>query len=291
MFAISHSVGQMFAADDLPNAEAQLGIEVSLLLNFISALAGVEERDGRWHVTTHYQQAFRRAAGHARIVHTISLSDADIRDANGEPLVPGVTNVLAYINGGHADGPLQAQARFLADLPQVVAIRYGQEQNGDWMNHGMQPQAFKAAFRRIHRLFRQAGNTTPFIWSPNVVLAGVDPIEPYYPGDAYVEILGLDSYLREGSGGPDFASSTAPTLESLKRIAPEKPIWLVEVGIHSSRNNRAGLVEAMFDYLASEPRIEMLGYWQRDEYRLHSAPELAALRRGLAGWRAAVQQR
>ncbi|KAJ1552035.1 hypothetical protein HK405_012931 [Cladochytrium tenue] len=107
-----------------------------------------------------------------------------------------------------------------------VLLRYGHEMNGDWTMYGYRPLAFTASFQRMATILRTQTNLTAMVWGPNVGLAypftvsaglsppptsgpefdaldtnhdGVlntqdDPYSPYYPGDEYVDWVGLSLY-------------------------------------------------------------------------------------------------
>lgn len=74
-------------------------------------------------------------------------------------------------------------------------IRTGWEFNGNWFPWSAQGKAadFVAAFRRFVTVFRSVSNRFLFEWNVNVGDVGMDP-ETAYPGDAYVDVIGMDFY-------------------------------------------------------------------------------------------------
>jgi beta-mannanase len=72
--------------------------------------------------------------------------------------------------------------------------------NGDWFPwceqvNGNQPGEYVQAWRHVHDIFAEHGVTNvTWVWSPNVVYTGSTPLEGLYPGDDYVDWLGMDGY-------------------------------------------------------------------------------------------------
>ena len=72
-----------------------------------------------------------------------------------------------------------------------VVVRFAHEASGNWFpwsigKAGNTVANYKAAWRRIDRIFRQAGarNHTKFLWS------NLMPSRLHYPGDRYVDYVG-----------------------------------------------------------------------------------------------------
>jgi hypothetical protein len=76
-----------------------------------------------------------------------------------------------------------------------IFIRTGWEFNAKWTPWSAigQPQNFVEAYRRFVETFRSVSNKFVFEWTPNIGDFGLDP-ELAYPGDAYVDVIGLDFY-------------------------------------------------------------------------------------------------
>ncbi|TPX30946.1 hypothetical protein SmJEL517_g05626 [Synchytrium microbalum] len=110
-----------------------------------------------------------------------------------------------------------------------VILRWGHEMNGGWMTYGLHPNAYVLSFRKLSTAIRQVTNMTAMMWAPNpglnypfgytvaatspefkyldsngdgVFNALDDAYGPYYPGDAYVDWVGLSMYMyRTDSAG------------------------------------------------------------------------------------------
>jgi hypothetical protein len=113
------------------------------------------------------------------------------------PLIPTGATLEAAAAGDYNDHYLRA-ARTLATYrpgDPEVHIRTGWEFNGDWFPwsaHG-KPQAFIGAYRQFVTAFRSVSPRFVFEWNVNVGDVGMNP-ETAYPGDAYVDIIGMDFY-------------------------------------------------------------------------------------------------
>lgn len=105
-----------------------------------------------------------------------------------------------------------------------IFLRFGQEMNGSWYPWGQQPALYVAKFRLVATYVHRLALGTVMVWSPNTgdgypfaggeysVKPGTpafkemdtngaaqlsmydDPYGPYYPGDAYVDWVGLSNY-------------------------------------------------------------------------------------------------
>ena len=81
---------------------------------------------------------------------------------------------------------------------QVVYIRVGWEFNGDWQPwfaRGKEAD-YIAAFDRFVTVFRHVSDRFKFDWCPNIGLNKSSEMNPElaYPGDEYVDVIGIDFY-------------------------------------------------------------------------------------------------
>ena len=70
-------------------------------------------------------------------------------------------------------------------------VRLGWEMNGTWFAWSGNPPAYVRGWRRAVRFMLQANPDLLFEWTP--IAGGGDPV-PYYPGDRFVDVIGLDVY-------------------------------------------------------------------------------------------------
>ena len=135
-------------------------------------------------------------------------------------------------------------------------IRFAHEMNIERYHWGTKksgygpesPDIYKRMFQYVSTMFQKAGaQNALWIFCPNsesVPNASYDPsaswnrIEDYYPGDKYVDVLGIDGYnwgttqtrAKNGwdSQWKEFAALFRPAFEKLRHLAPDKPIFVFE---------------------------------------------------------------
>jgi Ca-dependent carbohydrate-binding module xylan-binding/Glycosyl hydrolase family 26 len=122
----------------------------------------------------------------------------------------------------------------------AIDIRPGHEMNGNWYPWSVTPQNvadYVAAFQHIASLAHNfSGLSIQVVWSPNSVSLTSLPVSSYYPGNASVDVIGIDEY-----GAPlgwDGAPSAVPTssadytLSTALAMAKSdgKPFALAETG-------------------------------------------------------------
>jgi glycosyl hydrolase family 26 len=144
---------------------------------------------------------------------------------------PGYRNV--DIANGMQDKYIRRFARQLATFNGIVYLRFAHEMNGFWYPWSWDARNYRRAWRRIHRLVRQAGAwNVRFVWSANPNLYEAQApwlrnLELYWPGRAYVDYVG--STMINFGGDKSYAVDRfAPRLTSLHRIYG-KPVVLTEV--------------------------------------------------------------
>jgi Glycosyl hydrolase family 26 len=152
------------------------------------------------------------------------------------------TNLSSILNGSY-DGMITARAQAVKALGAPVFLRWCWEMNGEWSACGGAtnnssgthngPSKYVAAYRHIHDLFEAAGATNvAWIWCPNdqdVPSDSWNHWTNYYPGDAYVDWVGIDGYnwgtVRSWSSWTSFASLFGGVYHD---YADRKPIMITE---------------------------------------------------------------
>ncbi|HEY5833166.1 glycoside hydrolase family 26 protein [Streptomyces sp.] len=160
------------------------------------------------------------------------------------------------IDGSH-DAYITAFARAVATNRWPVALRFGHEMNGHWYPWAERggvnsPGEFTAAWKHVHGIFRRAGaNNVIWVWAPNI-LRGADPVDlaSLYPGDAYVDWIGLSAY--------DVTEQTAarlldPTLAEIRRFT-RRPLLITETGAQPGAQ-KAPWIATFFPWLNEHPDV------------------------------------
>jgi Glycosyl hydrolase family 26 len=113
------------------------------------------------------------------------------------PLIANGASLAQAGTGAYDEHYRKAAQTLAAYRPQdaQLYVRTGWEFNGNWFPWNAQGKAsdFVAAFRRFVTVFRSVSNRFVFEWNVNVGDVGMDP-ETAYPGDDYVDIIGMDFY-------------------------------------------------------------------------------------------------
>ena len=159
-----------------------------------------------------------------------------------------------------------------------VFIRFGAEFN---INQGLQDQSgysfgqnpvdFINAWRHYVDIFRAASvSNAIFVWNPNFDDNGPHHWTEYYPGDDYVDWVGMDLYQYTPSSDP------AKMIQGVYNdYSGKKPIAIVEWGANWVNQNysdidRAGFVNKFFDAVESMPQIKMIDYYYYLDFKFDS---------------------
>jgi beta-mannanase len=202
----------------------------------------------------------------------------------------------ASIAAGDHDAYLREWGTALASWGGPVLLRYAHEMNGDWYPwaegaNGNAPGSYAAAWRHVHDVVAAQGATNVrWVWTPNVPYHGSTDLAGLYPGDAYVDVVGLDGY----NWGTGFAgrSWTAPAdlfspgLARLRGIAPGKPVVIAETASSEVGGSKAAWNRDLVAYLQAQSDVTAVVWFDMDkeaDWRIASSASSAdALRDALA---------
>jgi mannan endo-1,4-beta-mannosidase len=190
------------------------------------------------------------------------------------------------IANGRADAYVRQLAKDVKAANVPVAISFAHEFNGDWYEWGFcsrpknnppatacryktTPAQFKKAWRRIHNIFTKAGATNAiWMWSPNEVGPRSEvKLKPFYPGDAYVDWIGLIGYYRSTSS--TYAKVFTPSIKQLRKFT-KKPILIGEVSTLPGKS-RPRQVRDFLKNVAADPGV--IGFiWFNKDQRKNEGP-------------------
>lgn len=188
---------------------------------------------------------------------------------------------LPVINSGTYDDYLRRYASDVATLGLPVAIRLDHEMNAAWYPwneqgsggasvNGNSPGDYVTMWRHVHDIFEAAGANqyVIWVWAPNIVnnLPAANQTLAYtqslYPGDAYVDWVGLSGYYRppyKDDQTPTFDYTYGRTLDQLRTIT-DKPIILAEIGASETGGNKPAWVTDLFDAFARPENADIIGF-------------------------------
>src|SRR5438874_797829 len=168
---------------------------------------------------------------------------------------------LAAIASGAQDALISRWASQVKAWGQPLWLRFAHEMNGDWYPwaekvNGNRPGDYVTAWRHVHDIFQRAGvaNVT-WVWSPNVLMPNTPSLASLYPGDAYVDWLGVDGYNWGGSSWQSFDSVFGATLAELHRLS-SKPIVIGETASSEVGGSKAQWIQQLFAGMARDSSIK-----------------------------------
>lgn len=155
-----------------------------------------------------------------------------------------------------------------------------------WTNE-TDPETFKTAFRYVSNYFKQRNENAAIVWSPNQVSKWTIDVNDFYPGDEYVDFVGMSLYAQPYFGGDKYAdegneiffrtglnSDPVLAVENLiKEYGNRKPIMISESGcghkaVSVGEDTTAFAVRRLKEYLSYlpmvYPQIKVMAYF--DQY-------------------------
>jgi len=123
-----------------------------------------------------------------------------------------------------------AEAARHSDTP--IFLRYASEMNGTWQAYSGDPELYKEKWRIVCRVMHDVAPNVAMVWCPFSMPRRT--IEPYYPGDEYVDWVGVNVYsVHHHDGDPTRPGGEDPR-DELQYVydlyADRKPIQLCEYG-------------------------------------------------------------
>lgn len=128
------------------------------------------------------------------------------------------------------DDYLHGWAQAAARTGGPIFLRYASEMNGNWMAYSGDPDLYIAKWRLVYRVMHEYAPNVVMIWCPFATPRATIPM--YYPGDDYVDWVGVNIYnVLHMDGDPAKPPSDDPR-DQLKPIydmfAARKPIAICE---------------------------------------------------------------
>lgn len=158
-----------------------------------------------------------------------------------------------------------------------------QEMNGDWVAYGTDPVNFIAAFHRIRDIFEAQGmDETQIRWvfAPNGWSTPPYSQADYYPGDAYVDVIGFSTYnfgdtIDRWASVPEVMGGV---FDEARTYAPDKPYVLAQVASSTHGGDRDAWLNEMFAFITADPNAVGFVYFNLDretDWRIWDGNQLA----------------
>jgi hypothetical protein len=90
------------------------------------------------------------------------------------------------------DGYLRGFARTAARADCPIFLRFASEMNGDWTAYSRDPLRYKAAWGTVYSVMAEVAPNVAMVWCVNSIPE--KNIEAFYPGDGYVDWVGVNFY-------------------------------------------------------------------------------------------------
>jgi beta-mannanase len=209
---------------------------------------------------------------------------------------------LSEVLAGNQDTALAQMKKEITAYRKPLFIRLMWEMNGNWYKWGRSAE-FIAAWRYIHDKLN-APNVS-WAYCPNIIWdsTGDSYIKSMYPGDAYVDWVGMDGYNwganpYKGDHWKTPVEVYDKTYASLRELAPTKPILIGETASTEYGGSKATWITELLKALPEKyPAIKALIYfnWEIEENGgvmdwpvTTSASSLAAWKAGLSSYFRAI---
>jgi mannan endo-1,4-beta-mannosidase len=193
-----------------------------------------------------------------------------------EPYLGSGVASLPDIAAGKYDAYFRKEADAVRGLGMTVMIRFAHEMNllsSDWGPNkaGNTGSAYADAWRHIVTVFRDEGaSNVKWVWAPNVDYGG-RPFNQFFPGDEWVDYVGLDGYNWGNSGGESFASFSKIFASSYATITQlsAKPLIVTETAASEAGGNKAAWIEETFLKTIPQamPRISAVIWFSENKER------------------------
>jgi hypothetical protein len=204
---------------------------------------------------------YLRLTGHApAIIHvfrnwtdTTAAFDPAMADAIAKlgavPMIswqPPAGDLADVVRGQH-DDHARAYADGIAAWGGRLLLRFAHEMNGEWIPWRTDGATFRAAWHRLHEIFRASGaDNAEWVWSPHVRDRRASDFAPFFPGIEAVDWVALDGYnwgrSQSSSRWRGFDAIFGRSYRQLVALAPDRPLMLAEIGCAEDGGDKAAWI-------------------------------------------------
>ena len=144
------------------------------------------------------------------------------------------SQLLDDVVAGNYDFMITSTCRYIGSLQSSVFVRWGHEMETTDVRYpwsGAQAESYKAAYRHFAAKCRADAPNIYLVWSPK----GAPGLEQYYPGRAFVDLVGLSLYelpaydLDHFGKVMNFRKLFVPKYNRV--IAFDRPVIIAEMGV------------------------------------------------------------
>jgi beta-mannanase len=197
---------------------------------------------------------------------------------------------LTNIANGSQDNYIKSWAANIAVQKMPVVMRFDHEQNGNWYPWSLgwskqgitdnSPAAYVAAWQHVWNIFQSYGANNYAIWA--YVPSRIDTLGSYgtgqsqaqliaasYPGNGYVDWIGMDGYQYNPAESKTYSDTFSATLNALQSFS-SKPIIIAEMGSAEQGGNvKSQWIVQTIAALSGNPRVIAAIYFDNDVTGVH----------------------
>lgn len=175
-----------------------------------------------------------------------------------------------------ADSYLREFAREAGRARCPIFLRWASEMNGDWTAYHGDPQLYIEKWRLVWRVFKEEAPNVAMVWTPFSTPQSIIPA--YYPGDEYVDWVGINIYsVWCHDGDPRRPAWFKDPVEFLRFVydlyADKKPVQISEfAATHFCKATRRDTTEfaiekmqRLYSIIISDfPRVKLVNWFSCD---------------------------
>ncbi len=195
------------------------------------------------------------------------------------PLSYSGRNMMYGILNGDYDKFLNDYAKMISDFGHPILFRPFNEMNGDWCSYSAyhtsrDTEIYKSVYRYIYSVFEAQGanRNTIWVWNPNGKSYPDyhwNDQRRYYPGDEYVDVVGLTKY----NTGSYYKNETWQSFNTCfydvyakASALYNQPFMITEFASASYGGNKVSWVKNMFYYIKGYNRIKVAVWWDGADF-------------------------
>ena len=169
---------------------------------------------------------------------------------------------------GRYDDTIKSISKAISELKSPVTIRWAQEMedtSGHFIWGGWKSPDYIAAYRRFHDISRAIATQAKYMWSPK----GNSNLADYYPGDAYVDAIGLSVFgfqkydIGRFGRSRTFGETLKPGYDLV--VGFGKPVVVAELGYDGDEHYVANWAESVTKPDGSFSRLAAVVYFDDKE--------------------------
>ncbi len=223
---------------------------------------------------------FEAAVGKKMDLVAVFMADSDPFPSQFGPTVrdEGKTLIVFWeptgkslddINAKKSDADLRKFATAAKSYGGPVIFAPFHEMNGNWSSWGgtvgkNTPRKFITAWRHVHAFVDKVPNVRVgwVVNNRSIPLRRGNSIELYYPGDAYVDYVGVDGF-NEGSTWETFDQTFSAALTAIRVY--HKPVYIFSMASAEGPQKAAWITDALAVQIPSHPEIVGWVWFNQDK--------------------------